>query len=318
MSVSEHSLHDPPIPVLGPRPPSLHEQVVALDGHLRLLATQLDAVGQALHHLHHALAAAAPAPRRPPPTLTPPAGLLLRLLGPIELRHDGAPVLLDRRGKAEAVLTALALARGRRVPPDRLAEWIWPERAPDEARRCLQTTVSAIRRTVQRHDRAVDPIPYRGDAYRLDAVVVTDVDLVEGAWDRALAFERAGAGDLALATLAAGVALYRDDVDVDAFADVRFVIDRERLAGLHLHMLGRLGTMCFERERWEECIGYATRLLAHDPGSEAAHRLVIRSYVRLGQRSRGLHHYRLCRRILREHFDADLEPETTALLRELL
>jgi DNA-binding SARP family transcriptional activator len=325
MSVSEHPSPDPPIPVVSPRDPSLHEQVTALDRHVRQIASQLDAVGRELCHLRHAVGATAAAPL---PVSARPAldaldagerpGFLLRLLGSVELLHGDAPVELNRRGKAEAVLKALALSRGRRVAPGLRAEWVWPDRDAEDARRSLQPTVSAIRRTVQRIDGAVDPIQLRGDAYRLGPSVTTDIDLFDAAWDRALAFERAGADDLALATMVAAAALYRDDIDVDEFEDLRFVIDRERLAGLNLHVLGKIGATYARLERWEECIAWATRLLARDPGCEDAHRMIIRGYLRLGRRSRGLHHYRLCSRIVREHYDADLEPETAALLRELL
>lgn len=325
MSVSEHSPHDPPTSGPGPQLPSLQEQVGALDRHVHLMATQLDEFGRVLHHLRHAIDASTHAPwtssRRPSPGSVDVAGqpgFLLRLLGPVDLLHGDTPVELNRRGKAEAVLKTLALSRGRRVSPGLLAEWVWPDRDAEDARRCLQTTVSAIRRTVQHIDGAVNPIQFRSDAYQLEPTVVTDIELFDAGYDRALAFERAGSDDLALATLVASVAIYRDDVDVDEFEDLRFVIDRERLAGLNQHMLGKIGATYFRMERWEECIAYATRLLSRDPGREDAHRLIIRSYVRMGQRSQGLHHYQLCRRIIRQHYDADLEPETAALLRELL
>lgn len=325
MSAQKHNYSDPYTSDSRPRVLSLQDQVVELDRHIHVMASQLDEFGRVLHQLRQTIDLSAPASRYASSRTTLPSveaasepDFLLRLLGPLELVHGDTRIDLSRRGKSASVLKALALSRGRRVSPSLLADWVWPDKDADEARRCLQTTVSAIRRTVQDVDRSVDLIQYRSDAYLLDPRLVTDVDLFDAAYDRALAFESAGSNDLALASLIASVAIYRDDVDVDEFEDLRFVIDRERLSGLNLHMLGKISSTFFQLDRWEECIVYATRLLARDPGREDAHRLIIRSYVQMGQRSRGLHHYHLCRTIMQEHYDAGLEPETEDLLHEVL
>ena len=57
----------------------------------------------------------------------------------------------------------------------------------------------------------------------------------------------------------------------------------------------------------------ALEVLAVDPLREDAHRLVMRLYVRRGQRAQALRQYRLCSRALESEFQAVPEPATQAL-----
>jgi DNA-binding SARP family transcriptional activator len=54
-------------------------------------------------------------------------------------------------------------------------------------------------------------------------------------------------------------------------------------------------------------------MLASDPCREDAHRLVMRCYVRLGERAQALRQYQLCKQILRAEYDVAPEDATTAL-----
>ena len=65
------------------------------------------------------------------------------------------------------------------------------------------------------------------------------------------------------------------------------------------------------------CLSHARRLLANDPCREDAYRLMMRCYVRLGERAQALRQYRLCQTILRTEFDAVPEPATTALFDQI-
>jgi len=65
------------------------------------------------------------------------------------------------------------------------------------------------------------------------------------------------------------------------------------------------------------CLEYAWRLLSSDPCREDAHRMIMRCYVRFGQRAEALHHYRVCESILRAEFDTVPEPATTALFEQI-
>jgi DNA-binding SARP family transcriptional activator len=68
----------------------------------------------------------------------------LRLLGPLQVLVDGAPVAL--RGAAErALLARLALEAGRIVPAEHLIDSLWGEDLPAHAANALQGRVSRLR-----------------------------------------------------------------------------------------------------------------------------------------------------------------------------
>ena len=70
--------------------------------------------------------------------------LEIRLLGPVELLHDGVPVELGRR-QERCVLGLLALDPGRVVPADRLIELLWGTAPPPSARAALQSHIARLR-----------------------------------------------------------------------------------------------------------------------------------------------------------------------------
>jgi DNA-binding SARP family transcriptional activator len=65
------------------------------------------------------------------------------------------------------------------------------------------------------------------------------------------------------------------------------------------------------------CQDYAWRLLGCDPCREDAHRMLMRCYVRQGERAEALRHYRLCVDILRAEFEAAPETVTTTLFEQI-
>jgi DNA-binding SARP family transcriptional activator len=67
-----------------------------------------------------------------------------RVLGPLEIRRDGAPVSL-RASKLRTFLGVLLVNHRRVVSVDRLVEDVWPDGAPAGARHALETHASRLR-----------------------------------------------------------------------------------------------------------------------------------------------------------------------------
>ncbi len=67
-----------------------------------------------------------------------------RVLGPLEIRRDGAPVSL-RASKQRTFLGVLLVNHGRVVSVDRLVDEVWPDGAPAGARHALETQASRLR-----------------------------------------------------------------------------------------------------------------------------------------------------------------------------
>jgi len=75
-------------------------------------------------------------------------GLEVRLLGGLQIRHDGVPLPLGGR-RPQCVLAVLLLNHGRTVSRDDLAEWAWPSTPPDTVDRQIANYIAALRRALK-------------------------------------------------------------------------------------------------------------------------------------------------------------------------
>jgi DNA-binding SARP family transcriptional activator len=109
--------------------------------------------------------------------------------------------------------------------------------------------------------------------------------------------------------------LYRGDLYLGN--DLDTVITREHLRAHYLALLLRLATIQFDLHDYRGCEALLQQLLSVDRCYEQAHRLLMRCYVRLGERSVALRHYQVCTKILRSEFDIIPEPDTMALFDQI-
>lgn len=86
------------------------------------------------------------------------------ILGSLEVRHDDTVIPVRGRQQPK-VLAMLLLQAGQVVPVDRLVDALWDDDPPTTARRQVQNTVAALRRTLSVAQRS--PITAVGEGYRL-------------------------------------------------------------------------------------------------------------------------------------------------------
>lgn len=263
------------------------------------------------------------AERRSPPldpvhSTSAPPDFEIRCLGQLTVSRNGQPLTLPRNRKAELVLKYLVMYGDRPVSRDVLMELGWPGIAPDAAANNLNTTISLLRSTLAR---ALDtplpgtPILHEDGSYSFNPALKLQIDVAEfDRWyARGRTAERTGATAEAMTAYQAALDLYHGDLLLGDLEDDRTLIERERLASTFLTLLGKLANYHLDQGRYEEAIEYAHRLLKHDPCREDAHRTLMRSFARLGQRSRALRQYELCQLFLQR----ELEIEPAALTVQL-
>jgi two-component SAPR family response regulator len=78
-----------------------------------------------------------------------------------------------------------------------------------------------------------------------------------------------------------------------------------------------LARRCIERHEYQEAMRLAYRLLEKDPVNEAAHRLIIRSYIELNERARAVRQYKRFKKILKQDFGLEPAAETKNLIEPL-
>ncbi|GAA3614790.1 BTAD domain-containing putative transcriptional regulator [Kineosporia mesophila] len=89
-----------------------------------------------------------------------------RVLGPVEVAHDGRPVDLGGP-KQRLVLTVLLLEAGRVVSIDRLAHLLWGEDPPSTAVATIQAYISKLRRALRTEASEASPITRSAQGYVL-------------------------------------------------------------------------------------------------------------------------------------------------------
>jgi len=240
-------------------------------------------------------------------------GVLIRLLGPVEVLKLGRPASLRTGGKAEQLLSILAMQARSGVHRESLVERIWPGTAPALSKQCLNTLVHGLKTQLADAIGGQPPIVHRQSHYllNLDGGLKVDVLEFESAVDSGHRQRSKGSLAAAIESYQRAVRLYRGDLT--SHPDISGLLERERLRAICLNTLSRLADAYFELSNYEEALAQAVRLLGVEPCREDAHRMTMRAYVRLGARAQALRQYNLCRQILAEEFDATPEPATEQL-----
>ncbi|HEV2950722.1 MAG TPA: BTAD domain-containing putative transcriptional regulator, partial [Actinomycetota bacterium] len=239
------------------------------------------------------------------------------LLGGFILLKAGTAIDVRPGGKVESFLSVLALRNDLGAPRDEVLTAVWPDADPALAAHSLNALVSSLHRQFGDVLGGDGLVVRAAGRYRLNVGprVGLDIEVFEAAAERGDAARRAGDVETAKAAYQRAAGFYRGDLCIGS--DVRHVLDRERLLVRYLAIQAALADSLFAEGDYEGALARSLDLLGHDPCREDAHRLVIRCYMRIGERAQALRQYQLCRGILRSEFEAEPEPATTALYHQV-
>ncbi|WP_344084628.1 AfsR/SARP family transcriptional regulator [Luedemannella helvata] len=200
----------------------------------------------------------------------------LEVLGPVQVRRDGARVRLGPR--LVALLSVLVVELGRAVPANRLVDMVWSGGAPDAAPATLRSHVSHLRRAL-RGAHGTAPLTTLGNGhgvgYRLDVrAEQVDARRFELTYAQARPLLTGTAGDRERA-----VRLLRDALEMwrgPAFADVAdrpFALPEiARLGALRRAVRRTLAEALSTLGRHGEAVGELAGHVAEDPYDEGLRR----------------------------------------------
>jgi WD40 repeat protein/DNA-binding SARP family transcriptional activator len=240
-----------------------------------------------------------------------PSDVKVRVLGPIEVLHDGVDVRLGGR-KQRRVLALLAAEVGKPVSVDALIDGVWGDDPTAGARSTLQTYVSNLRTAIG------DVIVRDGGGYRLTADP-RDVDAVE--------FERAVEETAALVEtqpaaaaqrLRAALALWRGRPYADVSGCFALEIEARRLEELRLRAVETRIEAELALGRHAELVAELEVLCEEFPTYErfrAQHMLVL---YRSGRQAEALRAYQKTRVYLTEELGLDPSAQLQELERRVL
>src|SRR5579885_79569 len=238
--------------------------------------------------------------------------LLICVLGNFRVLQAGQPVAL-RGGQVEALLCHLALHHADGVPRANLLDLLWPTSNTALAGEALYSRIRSVHSRLSAAIGGRAPVVHVDGCYQLNVRAGVGVDAA--CFDAlAMAGEckaQAGHEADAVRLFEHAIQFYYGDLCVQT--DLYAIVERERMRARYLGVLSYLSTHAYTAGDHVTCLTYAQRLLDHDPCREDAHRLVMRCYVRRGERAQALRQYQVCADILRLAFSATPEPETMAL-----
>jgi len=242
--------------------------------------------------------------------------LEIRMLGSAAICLAGADPPLTMPPAAATLFGYLLVHHAEPQSRELLSSVFWGDLPSDTSRRRLNTTVWRVRRVLE-------PTPSQRDRYlvvtpktigvRVGSFARLDVAEFESAVLPVLRRPQSQMTSADASRLREAVDLYRGDLLVGSY-DNWVIRERERLAGLALSTLARLVVWHRDRAEYEEAIGYAERVLAHDPLREDVYRTLMRLYADAGQRARALQTFARCRDLLDEELGVAPLPETIALV----
>ncbi|OBB09183.1 hypothetical protein A5731_09835 [Mycolicibacterium conceptionense] len=241
------------------------------------------------------------------------AGVALRVLGPFQVCKWGRPIPLRSGGKAEKLLSSLAIRHRCGIGREALIETIWPDSPPELSTQCLNTLIHGLKTQFADALAGQAPVVHQHGHYvlNLDGGLKVDSLEFESAVDTGHRLLSTGATEAAIEAYERAVNFYRGDLSSES--GIAGLLERERLRTVCLATLARLADAHFELANYEQALAYAARLLEVDPCREDAHRMTMRACVRMGARSQALRQYSVCRRLLADEFDAVPEPATEQL-----
>jgi DNA-binding SARP family transcriptional activator len=250
--------------------------------------------------------------RRDPPPLA------FRLFGAFELRR-GAWVVDEAewgRRAAERVVRLLLCRAGEPVTEDELIEAFWPDKPAAAGRRSLQVVVSAARGVLDVPGAESSRLVAGDRSYRLSLRPGDSVDADEFERAAAAALDMSGAGRGA--ALVSAAALWAGEpLPEERYTDWA-VPWRRRLSDRYAELLAALIDFHADVGDLAATADVARRLVDLDPVNEAAHRQLIVTYARAGQRGHALRQCLACRRALVDELGVEPGEETTALQRRVL
>lgn len=238
----------------------------------------------------------------------------VHLLGGFAVSVGGRPVADDawRLRKAKGLVKLLALAPGHQLHREQVCELLWPERGPQAARNNFHQALHAARGAFATGGAdARDVLVLRDELVALHARASVDVD------EFGAAAEQARIGGDPQSYLAA-VERYRGELLPEDRYEHWAGAPREALRRQYVALLVDLAGMYRQRGATGAAIEALRTAIADDALHEPAHRALMRVLADSGRRHEALAQYESLRDALRQEAEADPDPETRRLYRQLL
>ena len=239
-----------------------------------------------------------------------------RILGPLEVAHEGEPVPLGRP-KERLVLAVLLLHANEFVSRERLIDELWGEAPPPTAKKAVNVYISQLRKALVRNGH--DPITTADGGYRL-GVEDDELDVSLLRQLLAAARERASAGELEAAAelLGEALALWRGPTLAGLLLESHGRAEVAQLDELRLTALMDRVDCDLVLGRHEEVLGELHVLVGEHPLQERLRAQLMLALYRADRQAEALDAYQRAREVLVEELGIEPSPALQRLQKGIL
>jgi DNA-binding SARP family transcriptional activator/tetratricopeptide (TPR) repeat protein len=237
------------------------------------------------------------------------------LLGPLGVRTDGTPVPVAA-AKRRALLAALLLRANQVVPVGDLAEVLWGEGLPSDARSGVQNYVMRLRQALGAAGSRITTQP-QGYLIRVEAGEL-DLDRFEGLLRDARTASRQARWPDAAGHAAAALALWRGEPLADLGSDMLSAREGPRLSELRLQALETRIAAELQLGRHGEVIGELRKLAVEHPLRERLHGLLMLAFYGDGRQAEALAAYQHARTVLVDELGSEPGRDLKRLHQQIL
>ncbi len=242
--------------------------------------------------------------------------LHIHLLGEFRLTDGDALIGAINAPRLQSLLAYLVLHRDVPQPRQHLAFQLWPDTTEAQARTNLRQLLHGLKQTLPEAEQFL-----HADAQTLQwdsaAPFRLDVAEFEEALAQADAAEQTGDPHALRVALEQAIALYQGDLLPSCYDDW-ILPERERLRQAFTGTLERLLLFLERQGEPRAAIGYAQRLLRHDPLLEETYRALMRLYAACGDRAGALRVYQTCAVVLQRELAVEPSAATREAYEQLL
>lgn len=242
-----------------------------------------------------------------------PPELVVCALGGEEVRLDGKLIALsDWQTRTARDLFFLLLARPEGLTKEGIGLEIWPDADPGQLKTRFKNAIYRVRRALGQ-----DVIQYGEDhlySFNWAMDYKYDVQAFETTLDQALAETRPEKRvELYRSALSTYGGDYLPDVDQEWVVPVR-----ENLHQRYMNAMLSLSQNYLEQQDFRDALQWTQQLIEEDPCHEEAHRIAMRAYAGLGNRSGVARQFQVCRQALWEQVQVPPSPQTLTLYERLV
>ncbi len=242
--------------------------------------------------------------------------LHIRTLGKLQLQHEGMIVTSFPTRHVAELLGFLVLYPRVKHSRLKIIDLLWPECPEQQGRGRLNTAVWRLRavfHTLCFSDEGILLTARDWVSFTPSPAIWTDFEAFE-LYERQARLE--SGADQKEKWLRQATALYQGDFCEGIYADW-CLLERERLARLHLRILGQLMHCAMQRGDYTESVDIGQHILQVDPLREEVHRALMHCYRHLGLYAQAIHQFHLCARLLQTELKIMPMPETITLFSQI-